>query len=390
MPAGTPIKPLARNHRQHTFFLLLFVFVVAIPVLYLYATGYRFDLKGGTNFISTGGIFISAERTGAEIYIDNELVRETRVFRRAFYAQNLDPGTHRVHVQREGSHTWVKELPVYPHLVTEAQAFNLPLAPQARVIARYTTVEGAPVAFASSSVHASSTQLMFIATTTATSTFRINDEFTARLGLFIAPTSTATSTSSVRTELGDLFSRATTTATSTTEQATTTKEQNGVRLFESGDDVFASWVGPREGMPYYYCAEPFPLVGTSTEPLLMPGTETGAGKEGAALALYAADGVPEESSEIEGKVQEIAPNQECKPNIRIDRKWQDVQAFDFFPGTTDLVVMALEHGIYAVEIDDRAWQNVQPIMEGENLMMQVENGRIYIYDGTFIYEMILE
>ena len=374
MPAA-PLKPLARPHRRSTFLLLLVLFALSIPVLYLYATGYRINLKGETSFISTGGMFISAERTGSEIYIDNELVRETRVFRRAFYAQNIDPGTHRVHVQREGSHTWVKELPVCPHLVTEAQAFNLPLVPLARAITRYTTSDDVPVISKTYTLKASTTQEFFLATTAATSTFRASTEYTSRLEAFKTPV--ATSTASSRGELGQFF---TTRATST---ATTTKESNGVRLFQDGEDVYAAWVGPRESMPYYYCAEPFAPWASSTDPI----AEKPAIGDDVALALYAAD---EEAAELLKRAQEVAPEQECKPSIRLDRKWQKVSYFDFFPGTTDIVILALEHGIYAVEVDDRAWQNVQPIMEGEKLSFRVENGLIYVYDGAVIYEMILE
>jgi len=371
MPA-TPIKPLGRPHRQYTFFLLLALFCTSIPLLYLYATGYRIDLKGQTGFISTGGIFISAERTGAEIYIDDELVRETRVFRRAFYAQNLDPGTHRVHVQREGSHTWVKELPVYPHLVTEAQAFNLPLEPEARAITRYATAEGVSVLATTYTLRATSTQQFLLTAPAAAVTFPLNTEFSTRLEQFTAVPTVA------RTEVASRSVQATSTAT-------TTKESNGVRLFEADGDVFAAWVGPRESMPYYYCAESFPRYSTSTEPILPPQSKTG---DEAALALYAT--ADEEAAEVLAMTQEVTPQQECKPSIRLDRKGEKVSLFDFFPGTTDIAIIARESGVYAVEVDDRAWQNVQPIMEGKNLKVHVENDRIYIYDGIVIYEMILE
>lgn len=363
MPA-TPIKPLGRPHRQYTFLLLLALFCASIPLLYLYATGYRVDLSGETGFISTGGIFISAERTGAEIYIDDELVRETRVFRRAFYAQNLDPGTHRVHVQREGTHTWVKELPVYAHLVTEAQAFNLPLAPEARAVTRYMTDDGTSVLATTYTLRATTTQQFLVTAAAAAVTLPTNPEFSTRLQRFATPTPTRPAV-----------------ATST---ATTTKESNGVRLYEEGGDVFASWVGPRESMPYYYCAESFPRYSTSTEPILPSEPMT---NDEAALALYAAD---DEVSEVLEMAQEVAPEQECKPSVRLDRKGEKVSSFDFFPGTTDIAIVARESGVYAVEIDDRAWQNVQPIMEGAKLRVYVENDRIYIYDGVVIYDMILE
>ena len=84
------VQPLPYRKRRRTFFFLLALFVISLPFLYLYATGYRFDLSDTNAIVGTGGIYVAAERTGAEIYIDDELVRETRVFRTAFYAQNLD------------------------------------------------------------------------------------------------------------------------------------------------------------------------------------------------------------------------------------------------------------------------------------------------------------
>jgi hypothetical protein len=63
---------------------------------------------------------------------------------------------------------------------------------------------------------------------------------------------------------------------------------------------------------------------------------------------------------------------------------------DFFRGSTDFILMTLEDGIYVVEVDDRAWQNIQPLLIGENLNVRIENGLIYVYDGELIYQIILE
>lgn len=367
------IQPLPYQRRRHVFLLLFTVFIVAIPILYLYATGYRFDFTERGNIISTGGMFIAAERTGAEIYIDDELVRETRVFRRAFYAQSIEPGTHRVHVQKDGHHTWVKELPVYPHLVTEAQAFNVPIVPEARIITRWQTSAGTPVVGASS-VLASTTQALSFATTTATSTHLLDTEYRSLLERFIATSSTSTPPANtvLVTELN---------ATTSEERviATSTKEYRGVRLFRKGEDVYARWIGPREEMPYYYCAEAFDLIGTSTLPR---------DSRGVASVVTSLD--DEETAELLHPVQQVDDDQVCEPEIQLDRKGQTVYDFNFVPGSIDFVAMSLESGVYVVEIDDRAWQNMQPLILNEGLRMRVENDRIYVYDGNLIYEMILE
>ena len=49
--------------------------------------------------------------------------------------------------------------------------------------------------------------------------------------------------------------------------------------------------------------------------------------------------------------------------------------------------MGSESGIYVVEIDDRAWQNRQPLITGEDLEVRVYNGAIYVFDGYYIYQI---
>lgn len=382
MITGPKMQPMPRAKRRYTFLLLLLLFVCAIPFLYLYATGYRLDFTERTNLISTGGIFIAAEQKGVQIYIDNALVRETRIFTKAFYAQNIDPGTHRVHVQKDGYHTWVKELPVYPHLVTEVQAFNLPLVPKARLITRFETTTGAPVVSGGTMVLASTTVPVFATIAVATTSFVANSEFADKTTLFGIIAKATSTTQAVRvlnkieeTASGLVHGE----ATSTKETATTTKEYGGVRLFERGADIFAGWVGSRESMPYYYCAEAFDSLGSTTQKNAKTSN----------LDSILVKKVDTESL-VNPPVQKVPEGAVCVPEIRIDRKWQKVHYFDFFPGSTDLVVVVLDDGVYAVEVDDRSWQNVQPIMIGKGLSARVDNGRVIIFDGTQFYEMLFE
>lgn len=370
MPPEPIVAPLPKRKRQITFLLFTLIFVVSLPFLYLYATGNKLDFKNPDNVIGTGGMYIAVERTGAEIYIDGELVKETRIFRRAFYAQNVVPGTHRVHVQKEDHHTWVKELPVAAHLVTEAQAFNLPNVPEVRVISKWRTATGSEVV--STEMPIASTTNTFIATTSPnTVRLSVNPEYVTLLGLFATTTGVAsTTTKVVRT-----ISTTTATSSPTVSTPTTTKEQNGVRLFEKDGDVYAKWVGDQEDTPYYYCAKEFPL---SSKTILLEGV-----------------GVAEITPKIEEEpfmhpMQIIPGDTECDPRIKLDRKNEMVRGFDLYPGSIDLVLMSLESGIYAVEVDNRAWQNVQSFLVGKNLTMRILNGQVYVFDGALIYQVILE
>lgn len=364
------VQPLPLKHRNRTFYLLVTLFLLVLPFLYLYATGYRFDFKKPTQLISTGGLYLAVERTGAEIYIDDELVRETRTFRRAFYAQNIDTGTHRVHVQKEGYHTWVKELPVSKHLVTEAQAFNLPLVPQVRVVAPWQTATGTQVMHAPL-LSASTTNAVLVSTSTATSSLVRNTEYASLFARFMPATTTPATTVSGRTP--------STTASTSVSSATSTVIGNGVQLTMVGEDLYATWVGSFETMPYYYCAEDFPRYSTSTP------TSTIIAPEEAEEV----DQTPNDDGFFMHPLQTLAPNTPCEPTIKIDRQWQTIHDFDFYPGSSDLVLVALDTGIYAVEIDDRAWQNVQPVLLGEHLSMLLDNGNLFVYDGSLIYQVLL-
>lgn len=378
------IEPLPYNRRRRTFVFLLLVFIVAIPFLYLYATGYRFDFERPTNLISTGGMYIAVDKTGAEIFIDDELVRETRTFRKAFYAQNLDAGTHRVHVQKEDHHTWVKELPVQKHLVTEAQAFNLPLVPQVQVITPWQSATGSAVLTEPMSVFASTTNPTIATTTTPATTsaqFTQNDAYEVLFEFFSTTTPTTTDETTTVPGLQGFLVGAT--PTTTEEEATTTVMTDKVKLYEGEDGLYAEWIGNFEQMPYYYCAEEFPPYSTTTLMEDEESTQT-------ANILKSARGAEEEDEPyVLHPVQTVREDVPCEPVIRINADGKDILDFDFFPGSTDLVVVLLDDGIYVVEIDDRAWQNRQPLLIGEDLAMHIENGSIYAYDGLYIYRILL-
>ena len=368
------VQPLPYKKRHRTFLFLIFIFLVSLPFLYMYATGYRFDMTRPTSIVSTGGMYIAVERAGSEIYIDGELVRETRTFKKAFYAQNIDVGTHRVHVQKEGYHTWVKEFPVSKKLVTEAEAFNLPLVPHVRILSEWYTATGSPVVW-TPLLHASTTQSLVATTTKATTTLTKNDEYAALIHYF------ATTTEKVKKGTAEQIREILTNATTTdeVESATTTIVSSGVRLAKMEDELYATWIGPFEEMPYYYCAPDFPPYSTTS-------TMT----ENDTFSTDEEETVPEEGQLVMHPVQTVPENIVCDPSIRIDRKWQEIRDFDFFPRSTDFVVVALDDGIYVVEVDDRSWQNVQPLIMGDTLSFHIDNGNIYVYDGILIYHILLE
>jgi hypothetical protein len=370
------VEPLSYWRRKLIFGLLLGAFLLSLPVFIFYATGYRYDFfSDKPSITATGGLYLAAEALESTIFLDEIEVTNARVFRNASYIQGLQPGMHRVHVQTPGRNTWVKNLSVYPHIVTEAEAFNLPLVPQIRPVTEYQTVRGEAVFVVASSTlpifsFASSSVPLFISTSTATSTYRLNPEYVLVKDLFAEQASTT----AMLLKIEKSFSFATTTIDLAKEAGTTTVTRDNLSLYKSGDDVFVEALGVGRQIPHYFCTN---QVSTTSSPDL---------KLGASLSE-----VVEEELIFQDNLNEIVSGErECRTTIRIDRRSQTVHDFDFFPDNEDLVILTLDDGLYVIEIDDRAWQNAQVLYPGQNLKTLVHGGGIFVKDGNKILEALTD
>jgi len=374
------VQPLSLWRRKLVFGSLLLAFLICLPAFIFYATGYRYDFSSAKpTFTATGGFYIIADTPESIIYLDNKPVENIRSFRSASYIQGIEPGQHRVHVQAPGVHTWVKELPVGAHLVTEVEAFNLPLIPQVRLIPEYLTATGTPVVLTKD---ASTPVLLLISTTTspiyfatssvATSTYRANQEYTLLRDLLKEQASSTAFRKATLARTSQSFGFSTTTIATGTqpEVATTTVSRDTVTLFERDGDVFAAAVETNfRQVPYYFCV---PQV-TVSELFESAVTTLGAAAEQAALSTTTEVEVPE-----------------CRPEILINRQGKTVKSFDFFPLNQNLVLMHLDDGVYVVEIDDRAWQNIQPLYLGSDLELILYRSGIFIKQGNLIFEVLPE
>jgi len=366
------VQPLAYWQRKLIFILLLLAFLLSLPVFMFYATGYRYDFFADSPSItSTGALYVAAEALESSIFIDEVEVTNARIFRKASYIQGLIPGLHRVHVQSQNRHTWVKNLSVYPHIVTEAEAFNLPLVPQVRPVTEYLTDSDEAVFFVATSSTpvlpgASSTVPLVISTSTATTTLRLNQEYALIKSLFAAQASTTAQLQKIEQSFS--FATITASATASSEVATTTVTRNNLTLRQEGEDVVVQALGTGRQIPHYFCTTPVEL-------------------EGGLKSEAVGELIPNQIL-FEDTLVELANNtRECRTKITIDRKWQKVIDFDFLPTSENFVLMNLEDGVYVVEVDDRSWQNVQLLYPGTNLRMLVHSGGIFIKDGTTYLEV---
>lgn len=362
MPETPEVAPLPYNHRVWFFRLLLLLFVALVPLFMFYATGYRVAwLEGAGNIVSVGGIFVSADASDIAMYINEEPVQNMRLFQQAAYIQNLPAGTHRLHVQGEGLHTWVKEIPVYPQLVTEAAAFNMPVVPQLRYIAEYRTATGTPVLLASST---SSQPVSFEAVAftqdwvvlpprTATTTLVENEEFDYLAQLFgttSASTTQGTIINRIETEIDRFVFSSAATSTATTATSTRVVATNDQTLALLNGQLVVTWIGNDRDRPFYFCEQ----VATTS------------------LAVDVATTTVEQ----------------CRTSIAIQETSVDTEYYNFFPDSDDLILLTRADGLYVQEIDDRGWQNAQRIYPHSDIQVVLDGGRIFIADAGYYFELI--
>lgn len=379
MTPSIQVKPLSQNKRRVVFGLSLLLFACAVPVFVLYAIGYRFDFNDTlTTIKSVGGMYIRSDVANTEMFINDEPVTDMRVFQKAAYIQNLDAGMHRIHTQGASVQTWVKELPVYPHFVTEAASFNLPKNPQIRIITPWrNTITGAEIILeqaTSTKFHfASTTNALEFSTTTATSLLEVNTEYVFIESLFASSTELK---KVLAQQQEDATKRPFTFNISTSSQqiaiATTTKKWRDFTLYKNEEDVFVSYTGDMNKIPYYYCV-----------------TYSGEKQTAFEYGLHVYSSLKEQLASTTDLSHSIG-DRLCRNTIRIDRLNQEVQWFDFFANNTDIVLIQLEEGLYAVEVDDRAWQNTQLLYPGTNLEVLQDGGRIYVHDGKYFVEVFTE
>ena len=119
------MQPLSLRVRRSYLFVLMFLFILILPIVIFYADGYRY--KPGIGFRQTGGIFISVPYSGAEVFFNGKVIGRSSFLDHSFYIDNLTAGTYTVLVEREGSIPWIRALYVEPQLVTDARVLLVPV-----------------------------------------------------------------------------------------------------------------------------------------------------------------------------------------------------------------------------------------------------------------------
>lgn len=131
------MKPLSKNKRRWYLAFFFLVFIVGAPLFIFDARGYRFNWNGVAKVFQTGGLYISTDQSGIEIYVNRVLVKKTSLVQKSIFVQDLKPGTYEINVSKEGLQQWTKTLKVFPEIVTEARTFLFKTDPELIEIPRF-------------------------------------------------------------------------------------------------------------------------------------------------------------------------------------------------------------------------------------------------------------
>jgi len=318
------MTPLSYKRRLFSLIGLGLVFIIGVPLLWAYSTGYRFDAEQ-FRFVETGGVFIHSNLSGSRIFIDEEYVESNGFILRNFFIQKLkSERVYSIRVEKDNYLPWYKDLYVYPNLVTEGRIMMLPIEIPFELIEQVIEVAATATRTGTSTVLVDNPEYVAAAELFATTT--VATEPVRQSGQTLIETVRPTSTKPV-VLLPDYITALGVEGIAEKEQL----QEDGrmVAWLESGN-VHVMWAGTRDSTPFFFC-------------------------------------------DIRG----------CRDKILVSLD-TDINEFTFFPGRSDVLVVQTGSHIFAVEIDDRSRQNLQIIYEGGDPSFVLIGNTIYVKDGEAI------
>ncbi|MEK7566960.1 MAG: hypothetical protein AAB527_02410 [Patescibacteria group bacterium] len=110
--------------RRKLFWLSIIAFLIIAPPVVLYTTGWR--LTSDFQIKRVGGLFIAVPESGAEVFLNGKFVKNTNFLQSGVFIQNLTPSSYSIMVSKEGFWPWTKKLAVAESAVAEAKALMTP------------------------------------------------------------------------------------------------------------------------------------------------------------------------------------------------------------------------------------------------------------------------
>lgn len=323
------MKPLSKQKRSISLIGLLIIFIVAVPFLLAYSSGYRLDFQDLT-FEKTGGVFIHSDLSETKVFINEEYVEGGGRFLKNVLVQNLKSNeTYSIRVEKDGYLPWYKKLVVSPNLVTEARILMMPIEIPFEKVEQFEWVPNKnPSVKATSTKKTTAEYEDDLEIFTSTSTVSAN-AIVFEKELVKATTTNTKATSTLQTIVPEYLKKL---SVKDIENKKQIKEHNKMIAWLEAGNINIMWSGDKESTPFFMC-----------------------------------------------------DTENCKEKIVVSLD-TDISYFDFYPNRNDAFIVATQNHIFAVEADDRSKQNIQTIFKGKKPEFRLQGNTILVKDGQDIYK----
>lgn len=317
------MQPLSNKKRNRLFLLFGVVFLLSLPFLILYSTGFRFSEK---SLIKTGGLYVHKPLVAdVSIALNDKPLNEkiTSFLQRYYFVQSLRQGEYKVQAEKEGYHAWQKTVPVLSQRITEVAPFLVPAeSPFEEIPKNLETTKTTDSTTIPNPLYTNTVKLFnekAIAWRTESREYELAKETYESL------------LEELQEEYADQEDLDITTLVTIEEPRLHLNSRQKIEIWqqESTNKILASLESGSNSLPYF-CES---IVICST------------------------------------------------PNVIVSDK--EIDSFNFFPGRNDIVIYTNEDGLFAAEIDRRSKQHVFLLYAGKDIEFTTENDdTIYIKDGN--------
>ncbi len=332
--------------RRKLFWLSVLIFLIIAPPIALYSSGWR--LTSDFKIKMTGGIFVAVPESGASVFLNGKLIKNTNFLQSGVFVQNLTPDSYSVMISKDGYWPWAKNLAVAESEVAEAKAFMLPQNITGEVLLKGQF----------ESIYSSDQNPLLLLEEKKGSSYTLNF-YLPESNEFLTPANSASKkllsngsklkTAAFRPNEADVFFDAKTLALSFDFTKRTVLAKNSpVKLDETADSLpHKTSLDYRQKAKIWYddknvrvnwISLPVPYFLSSAEEIVY----------------------------------------QTKHSIR---------HASFFPKRSDVALVAVENGVFAFDLDNRGAKNFQPVYKGKSPLFAVLNNTIYILDQEVLARM---
>lgn len=333
------MKPLNKWKRRSLLFTLVIIFLILGPWIILNSFGYRVD--NAFDLVKTGGLYIHSDTTGLDLFINGKYIKNNNALARNLFVQKLKPNTrYKVEVHKEDFHSWVKEIYVYPSIVSEGRIFMLPIEIEKEEVFPFFNEEG-------EGVNSPIPGFTKVSRTTTGKIIPENKNYIDIVTLFEGenpyeekvPEVVESKSILDKEEVLELPKHYIELGIEDPEKLDNLIETSDEISWLKDGNIVLYWIDKIDSIPYYYCG---------------------------------------------GEKERICNNQ-----IILD--WSEpIKKFEYFGRRNDVWVVLVNDGIYAVEVDPRSQRNIQPIYLGSNLDFEISgSGKIFVKEKGSYFELDL-